>query len=189
MEHNNGLKSCPHCGGAAWLNASYDCMSRGYLVFVECDICGTRGKPYLALGDPGDVDLNAHPYMDAAQAEPETVEENEEIAVEEPAEEETAAEEPGAVLNGWVTEGGKTYYYTNGKKASGIKTIDGKKYVFGLENNKLYKNSFATIGAKKVYANGSGVLTTGWKTIGGKKYYFKPNGAMAKSIVTINGKK
>ena len=69
MEHNNGLKSCPHCGGPAWINPYYDCRERGYLVFVECEICGARGMAYLLLDDdPGEVDLNDPPYSCAAEA-------------------------------------------------------------------------------------------------------------------------
>lgn len=98
-----------------------------------------------------------------------------------------AAAEPAAG-NGWKTENGGRCYYVNGIKATGIKTIGGKKYVFD-EAGKLVRNGFATIGNKKVHAGKNGVLQTGWKTIDGKKYYFKKNGAAGKGIVRIRGKK
>jgi len=36
------LKPCPFCGGVASLTY------RGYLVWVECDVCGAKGAPFLS---------------------------------------------------------------------------------------------------------------------------------------------
>ena len=61
--------------------------------------------------------------------------------------------------NGWVTEGGKTYYYDLGKKVIGLASIDGETYYF----------------------DNSGVMKTGWISTSGYWYYFNPNtGAMHK---------
>ncbi len=37
-----------------------------------------------------------------------------------------------ATKNGFKTEGGKSYYYKNGKKVKGWLTLNGKKYYFCL---------------------------------------------------------
>jgi glucan-binding YG repeat protein len=74
-----------------------------------------------------------------------------------------------ASTRGWVQENGKTYYIENGKKATGWKNIDGKRYLFK-------------------YADGS--MITGWyTTVQGKRYYFEKNGAMHKYFMMLNGKK
>ena len=63
------------------------------------------------------------------------------------------------VKNGWITEGGKTYYYDLGNKVIGLASIDGKTYYF----------------------DNSGVMKTGWISTSGYWYYFNPNtGAMHK---------
>ena len=68
MKHNNGLKSCPFCGGEAWLYSYYDCELQAYVVVVECGVCGARGKEYCAIGEREGINLNAHPYKDAVEA-------------------------------------------------------------------------------------------------------------------------
>ncbi len=66
--------------------------------------------------------------------------------------------------NGWVTEGGKTYYYDLGKKVIGLAAIDGQTYYF----------------------DNSGVMKTGWISTTGNWYYFNPNtGAMHKGWLKL----
>lgn len=55
--------------------------------------------------------------------------------------------------NKFITAGGKTYYYKNNKKVTGLQKINGKEYFF----------------------NSDGVLQTGVQTVNGKKYYFTKN--------------
>lgn len=58
-----------------------------------------------------------------------------------------------AAKNGILTEKGKKYFYRNGKKMTGLIR----------EGDKVY------------YADGKGVLQTGFRTVGGKRYYFNIN--------------
>ncbi len=67
---------------------------------------------------------------------------------------------------GFVTIGGKTYYYKNGSKVTGLQTISGKKYYF----------------------NSSGVMQKGWQTVNGKRYYFKTDGSAERGFKLVNGK-
>lgn len=46
------LKSCPHCGGAAYLEQNYSYKARSYFVFVKCSICGAQGKVYNTEEEP-----------------------------------------------------------------------------------------------------------------------------------------
>ena len=66
----------------------------------------------------------------------------------------------------WSQENGKWYYYINGSKATGWKSIDGKWY----------------------YLNDDGVMLTGWQSLGGKWYYLNSDGSMATGTQTIGGK-
>lgn len=46
------IKACPHCGGSACLYQNYSYKARTYFAFVECDICGARGKIYNSEEEP-----------------------------------------------------------------------------------------------------------------------------------------
>ena len=46
------LKPCPHCGGAAYLNANFSYKIKRYFVFAKCDICGATGKAITSIEDP-----------------------------------------------------------------------------------------------------------------------------------------
>ena len=52
--------------------------------------------------------------------------------------------------NGWVKEGGKTYYYENGEMVHGFKEINGKTYFFGITK---------------------GALLTGWQELPEGRFY------------------
>ena len=60
------------------------------------------------------------------------------------------------LANGFKVIGGKTYYYTNGNKATGWKKVSGKWYYF----------------------DASGIMQTGWKKISNKWYYMDAKGIM-----------
>lgn len=62
------LKKCPHCGGAACLNANYSYKCRSYFVFVKCDICGAQGKVYRSETDPAADNWTNTDCNDAAAA-------------------------------------------------------------------------------------------------------------------------
>lgn len=52
------IKTCPHCGGTACLNANYSYKTRTYFVFVKCDICGAQGKITTSQEDPAADEWN-----------------------------------------------------------------------------------------------------------------------------------
>lgn len=62
------LKYCPHCGGAATLNANYSYKTRSYFVFAKCDICGSQGKIYRSLDNPEAAEWNNQACKDAVIA-------------------------------------------------------------------------------------------------------------------------
>ena len=91
-------------------------------------------------------------------------------------------------VRGWNPLGDKTYYMDDntGKKQTGFKTIDGKKYYFNtngvLQINKWIKLT-KTVGketVKQVYHTDKyGVIMTGLQKIDGEYYYFNSKGLMA----------
>ena len=44
------IKTCPHCGGSAVL--AVNPSKCGYFIFVQCEICGARGKTCRDSKDP-----------------------------------------------------------------------------------------------------------------------------------------
>ena len=79
-----------------------------------------------------------------------------------------AAEQVSAAeKNGFVKENGATYYYVNGKKASGWQTIGSDKYYFLSD----------------------GKMKTGWLTSGSDRYYFTKDGKMVKGRYLYDKKK
>lgn len=46
------IKPCPHCGGESYLHSSYSYKTKGYFVYVKCDVCGAQGKIYLDEEEP-----------------------------------------------------------------------------------------------------------------------------------------
>lgn len=62
------IKTCPHCGGNAYLNQNYSYKARSYFVFVKCDICGAQGKIYNSREEPAAADWNNTACNDAVSA-------------------------------------------------------------------------------------------------------------------------
>lgn len=62
------IKTCPHCGGTACLNASYSYRIRKHFVYVKCDICGAQGKIYNTSLDPRVEEWNNAACIDAVNA-------------------------------------------------------------------------------------------------------------------------
>ena len=128
------------------------------------------------------------------------------VAAEEIVEDKAA--EKATVQNGWVTTGGKKFYYKDGKKLTGWKTVDGHVYYFA---DKRYPSAplgqrltgWKTIGGYVFFLADSrtpgyatGEQLTGWQTIEGKTYYFadsrypsKPTGVRLTGFKTIGGNK
>lgn len=94
--------------------------------------------------------------------------------------------EKGDFKEGWVTENGKTYYYSSGVKVTGFITIDGSMYYFGT--NGAMRTGWQTVNSRKYYFGSGGAAVTGWQTIGSDTYYFGTDGVMRTGTQTINGK-
>lgn len=62
------VKTCPHCGGTACLNANCSYKKRTYFVFVRCDICGAQGKVYSSPEDPAAENWENDACIDAIKA-------------------------------------------------------------------------------------------------------------------------
>ena len=77
----------------------------------------------------------------------------------------------GAAGSGIVTSKGKKYYYLKGKRKTGKVRVGKKWYYFGPEMKTGLIEDTGKSGTC-YYADGKGVLQTGWKTVKGKKYYF-----------------
>lgn len=86
--------------------------------------------------------------------------------------------EPQPVKNGWSSD--KKSYYTDGKAVTGMKKINGKKYIFSSKGK--VKTGWIKYKKKTYYGSKSskkyGVLRTGTVKIDGEKYYFAKDGAL-----------
>ncbi len=102
--------------------------------------------------------------------------------------EETAVEQTEATLNGWVTNAkGKTFYYIDGVKVTGLKTINSKTYYFKPSNGAMVTEKWVTLKKGKAWFNKNGVRVTGLKKINKKYYYFSAKGIL-KTGTTKSGK-
>lgn len=78
--------------------------------------------------------------------------------------------------NGWISEGGKWYYYVNGVKETGWKLIGSTYYYFNTSG--VMQTGWLKSGNIWYYLKSSGAMATGWATVSGKWYYFNASGAM-----------
>ena len=96
-----------------------------------------------------------------------------------------------ATKKGWVKTGKTFYYYKNGKKVKGWRTISKKIFYFDkkgkavtgwkkLNGNYVY---FKNTGKKGV----KGRLLVKWQTINGKRYYFKKSGSNGSKTKKLTG--
>ena len=100
-----------------------------------------------------------------------------------------------SVINGWRTEGGQTYYYVNGVRATGEKAIDGQWYYFDPDQGGAMARGFVELGGayltngpKTVYYDENGRMAHDERMIDGYWYHFDPvNGAMARGFLKLTG--
>lgn len=52
MDNNTKIKTCPHCGGQAFLNMNFSHKWNCWYVAVRCDSCGAQGRSYRTDKDP-----------------------------------------------------------------------------------------------------------------------------------------
>lgn len=81
-----------------------------------------------------------------------------------------------AQKEGFVTEGGKTYYYDNGRKVTGWQTINGSRYYF-LDNGEA-ADGWVKDGPADWYYFSDGKMQTGWINDNGTTYYCYGTGKM-----------
>lgn len=99
------------------------------------------------------------------------------------------------VVSGWRTEGGQTYYYVNGVRATGEKSIDGQWYYFDPEQGGAMARGFVELsgaylnnGPKTVYYDADGRMAHDERMIDGYWYHFdSENGAMARGFLRLTG--
>lgn len=88
-----------------------------------------------------------------------------------------------SATNGWVKSGSNTYYYINGKKAAGWRTIAGNRYYFSQSTatyGRMLKG-WQKIGSYRYYfaqgGSNPGHMLRGWQKIGSYTYYFARAGS------------
>jgi len=94
-------------------------------------------------------------------------------------------------MDKWVTTGeGRYYYDAKGKKVTGWRSLNGRRYYFTDERYRNFREAdrgkmmtgWAAIGNRIYYFADSrypaytkakeGIMLSGWKTVGGRRYYF-----------------
>ena len=96
----------------------------------------------------------------------------------------------GNAYTGWYNAGTYKMYFdpNTGEAATGIKTIDGTKYLFDQNGVQINGNGTFMHGSKKYYMV-NGVPMTGWQMVGPYKMYFDPiTGEAATGVKVIDGK-
>ena len=98
------------------------------------------------------------------------------------------ADSEGALVGGWVRDGGYWYYLDPATKvmATGWLAEGGSWYY--LHANGVMAIGWVAEGGSWYYLNASGAMVTGWVNLGGSWYYLGPDGAMFTGTHTINGR-
>jgi lactocepin len=97
---------------------------------------------------------------------------------------ETASEPE--LLNGWMKEDGKWFFYKDDEKQSGWIKDAGKWYF--LKSDYSMATGWVKDGGKWYFLKNSGAMATGWVKDAGKWYFLKDSGAMATGWVKDAGK-
>ena len=98
------------------------------------------------------------------------------------------ADQDGALVSGWVRDGGQWYYLDPSSKV--MKTgwlADGGSWYY-LTASGAMATGWVNDGGTWYYLNASGKMVTGWLNVGGAWYYLSPSGAMFTGTHVINGR-
>ena len=98
------------------------------------------------------------------------------------------ADQDGALVGGWVRDGGQWYYLDPSSKV--MKTgwlADGGSWYY-LTGSGAMAIGWVNDGGSWYYLNASGKMVTGWLNVGGAWYYLGPDGAMFTGTHVINGR-
>lgn len=97
--------------------------------------------------------------------------------------------ESTTVKNGWEENGEEVYYYINGKKVTGWRTIEGKTYYFDTKTGLMQKSKLISEDGKFYYVDKNGAkVSNKWEEYEGKTYYFTADGTAAKGMKQMDGK-
>ena len=98
------------------------------------------------------------------------------------------ANESGALVGGWVFDGGSWYYLDPATKVMATGWVaDGGSWYY-LTGNGAMATGWVNDGGTWYFLNASGKMATGWVKVGGSWYYLAPSGAMLTGTQVINGR-
>ena len=98
------------------------------------------------------------------------------------------ANESGALVGGWVRDGGSWYYLDPATKVMATGWVaDGGSWYY-LTGSGAMAIGWVNDGGSWYYLNASGKMATGWLNLGGAWYYLSPSGAMLTGTQVINGR-
>ena len=98
------------------------------------------------------------------------------------------ANESGALVGGWVKDGGSWYYLDPTTKVMATGWVaDGGSWYY-LTGNGAMAIGWVNDGGTWYFLNASGKMATGWVNVGGSWYYLAPSGAMLTGTQVINGR-
>ena len=94
------------------------------------------------------------------------------------------------LASGLTETDGKTYYYVDGSKKTGIVNVGGQLMYFDpSDDGALAHAQWLEVSGKTYYADGDGVLKANQVTeIDGKRYVFAADGTLSVGFVTVSGK-
>ena len=98
------------------------------------------------------------------------------------------ANESGALVGGWVRDGGSWYYLDPATRV--MKTgwvADGGSWYY-LTSSGAMATGWVQVDGSWYYLNASGKMATGWLNVGGSWYYLSPSGVMLTGTQVINGR-
>ena len=98
------------------------------------------------------------------------------------------ADQDGALVSGWVRDGGQWYYLDPSSKV--MKTgwlADGGSWYY-LTGSGAMAIGWVNDGGTWYFLNASGKMATGWLNVGGAWYYLSPSGVMLTGTQVINGR-
>ena len=94
--------------------------------------------------------------------------------------------EPYELPDGWIKEGGKWYYYEEGRMKTGWIQVNGVWYY--LDSNGAMQTGWEQINGKWYYLDSNGAMQTGWVKVNGVWYYLDASGVMQTGWQHIDGK-
>ena len=81
------------------------------------------------------------------------------------------------MLNGWNEDGGRRYYYEQGKRKTGWAQIDGSWYYLGTDGA-MQSDKWVSSGGQWFHLSADGTMSTGWTEVGNAWYFLNADGVM-----------